>query len=97
MTAKSNDLKYVAVASGNGTVQVIRCSDLGDFGVSQRHDMVIKGIDFVGNGKVVSGTPECSYHVQKVVESTREEKMFWIVLVLLVVGILGSWVVEGEL
>lgn len=57
--------------------------------------MVIKGIDFIGNSRVVSGTPECSYHIQKVEE--RIDTLYYVLLVMLIAGILLSSVVEGEL
>lgn len=57
--------KYIAIATGNGTVQLHRLSDLSKAGRSKKHDMVIKGICFLGEDKVVSGTPECTYHIQQ--------------------------------
>lgn len=57
--------------------------------------MVIKGIDFVGSSKVVSGTPECSYHIQKVEE--QFDYLYVIILVILVVGLLLLDSFEGEL
>jgi hypothetical protein len=57
--------------------------------------MVIKGIDFVNNSKVVSGTPECSYHMQKVEE--QFDYLYVIILIVLVVGLFLLDSLEGEL
>ena len=54
--SSKND-KYLAVATGNGTVQIHQISDLAKVGCQRRHDMVIKGICFLGEDRVVSGTP----------------------------------------
>lgn len=64
LSAKNS--KYLAVATGNGTVQIHRLTDLSKVGCERRHDMVIKGICFLGEDQVVSGTPECTYNIQKV-------------------------------
>ena len=56
--------------------------------------MVIKGIDFCGNSKVVSGTPECSYHIQTVRE---EDNYLYVILVGLVLILTLMSSVTGEL
>lgn len=63
-TAKCDE--YVAVASGNGTVQIHKAYNLEKAGMSKRHDSVIMGLSFLQGGQVVSGTSSCSYHIQNV-------------------------------
>ncbi len=75
--------KYLAIASGNGTVQLHDIHTLKRTGMSREHDMVIKGICFLGEHRVVTGTPECSYHIQKAVTEWNYTP-FLIVLLLFV-------------
>lgn len=91
LSAKNN--RNIAVASGNGTVQLHIIDTLEKVGVSRRHDMVIKGICFIGEDRVATGTPQCSYHIQKV---TKEINYLLPVFIAICLFLL-FFKIEGEL
>jgi hypothetical protein len=70
-----------------------RIDTLAKAGVSRRHDMVIKGLCFLGEDKVVSGTPECSYYIQK----TESQRSYAFLIISLLCMILLLVRIEGEL
>lgn len=55
--------------------------------------MVIKGICFVGEDRVATGTPQCSYHIQKV----QKERNYIMAVFMAMCLFLLFFKIEGEL
>lgn len=87
LTAFHRDRQMLGIACGNGTTMLFNSEKMSSLGREQHHKFVITGCTITPKThRFLTGTPECSYHIQNAEESFNVSWR-WLINLIVAVGI----------